>query len=697
MAGTMDENEIKGVAEAMNELREKGQLSADTLAKLGGNSASASKALEGYTKSLLGAAGAVGGMAKSVAQGEGTFSSLGSTIAGVTSVIGKLASAIPLVGGAAKALAEGVGEAAKFVLDQLDVMAKNYQTLGDASAGAADGVDGLLRQFNQLGNYSLPAFTKAVKANALGLSALGGTAALGAEELSKVSGVLTTGDTARKFLKLGMSLDGVGDAAASFISNSSRLGLLQGDTTEELTKKTQNYILEVDKIARMTGQTREQQQQEAQKTLINTRFRAKLADMAANGQADAAEQLRLTAEGLGGAAGEAFRASATGIPATKAAAKANILYGDQIRQNVEAIKGGKQAQDAINDVMVAGAAGAERFNKTMQFGGDVFEGASNQALDYQQQVNANLKKGMTPAQAAATAQKKQAEAAGKTTEKFTNAQLAVANSSKQLQSLGFSLADAAIPAVNSFAEALDGVTGFISKKYGIGGTSVRKPGVDRGDAGGAQAIANGKARGSSNSAEDAMKFFQSAGWTKEQAAGIVGNLQVESGKNLNTGAVGDGGKAKGVAQWHPDRQAKFKDIIGKDVMSSTLEEQLKFVDWELKNTEKSAGDKLKQARTAAEAARIVDKQYERSSGAALGDRMASANTLAGPINRYPDSMKGVNPASAGADTQAQSNAHSASTRHSPESGLSKKLDDLNALMRQNNQQNAKILQQAKAG
>jgi hypothetical protein len=36
------------------------------------------------------------------------------------------------------------------------------------------------------------------------------------------------------------------------------------------------------------------------------------------------------------------------------------------------------------------------------------------------------------------------------------------------------------------------------------------------------------------------------GWSKEQSAGLVGNLIVESG--LRTDAVGDGGKARGVAQ-----------------------------------------------------------------------------------------------------------------------------------------------------
>ena len=428
----MDENEIKAVAEAMEQLRQGGTLSAEQLAKLGGTTQSTNKALEAYTKKILGAGMAVGGMARTVADGEGSFKSLGGAISGLTGVVGKLASALPLVGGAAKALAEGVGEAAKFVLDQLDIMAKNYQTLGDASAGAADGVDGLLRQFNQMGNFSLPAFTKAVKANTVGLSALGGTASLGAEELSKVSGVLTTGQTAQKFLKLGISLDAVGDATATYLADSARFGITQGSTTEELTKKTQNYILEVDKIARLTGQTREQQQNEARKSLVNAQFRAKLADMTANGQKAEAEQLRLYVDGLGGAAGDAARALATGIPLTKEAAAANLFANDAIRQNTMAIQEGKRATEGIVDTQDALAQGSKNFGKQIQYAGDIFGGVAVQGFD-----SASIVQEKTRQQRLDEinqAQKKQSEAAGELTEDFTKAQLATANSSKNLQS-----------------------------------------------------------------------------------------------------------------------------------------------------------------------------------------------------------------------------------------------------------------------
>jgi len=125
----------------------------------------------------------------------------------------------------------------------------------------------------------------------------------------------------------------------------------------------------------------------------------------------------------------------------------------------------------------------------------------------------------------------------------------------------------------------------------------------------------------------AFDFFIKQGWTPEQAAGIVGNLQAESGKELNIKAVGDNGKAFGIAQWHPERQELFKKKFGKDIRESTFEEQLQFVQHELQTTEKPAAEKIKQTKTVAEAATAVDVEYERSSGAHRQKRIANAQQL----------------------------------------------------------------------
>ena len=122
-----------------------------------------------------------------------------------------------------------------------------------------------------------------------------------------------------------------------------------------------------------------------------------------------------------------------------------------------------------------------------------------------------------------------------------------------------------------------------------------------------------------------MKFFQDKGWSKAQAAGIVGNLYMESG--LKTAVEGDNKVAYGIAQWHPPRQARFKHVYNKDIRQSTFKEQLEFVNWELNNDEKRAGNSLRKAKDPAHAAYIVDTEYERSKRYHTKKRMDYAKKL----------------------------------------------------------------------
>ena len=139
--------------------------------------------------------------------------------------------------------------------------------------------------------------------------------------------------------------------------------------------------------------------------------------------------------------------------------------------------------------------------------------------------------------------------------------------------------------------------------------------------------------GLSNSARHAIEFFMSKGWTLEQAAGIVGNLQTESGGGLNVNAVGDGGRAYGIAQWHPDRQAQFARRIGKNIRQSNLDDQLAFVQWELENSESRAGNALKSARSTEQAALTFDKYYERSAGLHGAHRVNNALALVNALSK----------------------------------------------------------------
>lgn len=183
-----------------------------------------------------------------------------------------------------------------------------------------------------------------------------------------------------------------------------------------------------------------------------------------------------------------------------------------------------------------------------------------------------------------------------------------------------------------FASYLKATTDMVSKIVpGVGiAQSIMQAGSDFGS-GYSEGFDNVETMSSNEAVNKAMAFFQSKGWTKEQAAGIVGNLQVESG-NFSSDVIsgkkkGDSGRAVGVAQWHPDRQAKFRGLFGRPLVGSSLQQQLEFIQWELSNNEKRAGNALRGTRSAEDAASIIDQLYERSSGEHRRQRMANARRL----------------------------------------------------------------------
>lgn len=107
----------------------------------------------------------------------------------------------------------------------------------------------------------------------------------------------------------------------------------------------------------------------------------------------------------------------------------------------------------------------------------------------------------------------------------------------------------------------------------------------------------------------ALYKLQQMGLTPVEASGLAANFTAESG--LSPTAVGDNGKAYGIGQWHPDRQAQFAKLFGMPIQKSTLDQQLAFARWELGNTEKGAQQKAEQAKTAQEAGAIYSRYYER--------------------------------------------------------------------------------------
>jgi hypothetical protein len=118
------------------------------------------------------------------------------------------------------------------------------------------------------------------------------------------------------------------------------------------------------------------------------------------------------------------------------------------------------------------------------------------------------------------------------------------------------------------------------------------------------------------------------GLAPHQAAGLVGNLQNESGSGIPAwGPTGDNGSAWGSAQWRGDRLQALKDHADEnDLDYRTPEAQQSFMRQEFDTTHNGAYKALQAATTPEEAANVVNRQYEISADNS-GRRAQSARAL----------------------------------------------------------------------
>lgn len=124
------------------------------------------------------------------------------------------------------------------------------------------------------------------------------------------------------------------------------------------------------------------------------------------------------------------------------------------------------------------------------------------------------------------------------------------------------------------------------------------------------------------------------GYEPHIAAGLVGNLMQESGRRLNTRAVGDNGNAYGMGQWNGPRMRAlhaFAEERNLDVNDPLT--QIEFLDYELQGPERAAFERILAAPDAATAARLASDHFWRPGIPHVENRMANA---AGVYDQFSD-------------------------------------------------------------
>lgn len=132
--------------------------------------------------------------------------------------------------------------------------------------------------------------------------------------------------------------------------------------------------------------------------------------------------------------------------------------------------------------------------------------------------------------------------------------------------------------------------------------------------------------------EQAYNWFiskEGGDFTPEQAAGIIGNLLKESQRGGDLYPLAENpkdapGGSHGIAQWNKSRYQALLDFSQEKGLDwRSIEAQLQFVTYELFTTEKTALQRLKQSRTAEQAA-LAFEAYERPAGWTSSTRSLTA-------------------------------------------------------------------------
>lgn len=128
-----------------------------------------------------------------------------------------------------------------------------------------------------------------------------------------------------------------------------------------------------------------------------------------------------------------------------------------------------------------------------------------------------------------------------------------------------------------------------------------------------------------------MAFWMSQGYTSDQAAGIIANMQRESSGNPN--AIGDNGAARGLFQWHKDRQKAIFAATGIDVTTASREDQMKAAAWEMKNGNQFNDKAFRDLKGADTAGSYFSKNFERP-GDAAGEAMIRGQMALSLASQY---------------------------------------------------------------
>ncbi len=470
----MDEQEIEQIIQtAMQELKEFGNVTEETNKKLKETTVSfeqASKEAKAFATQGLKEFGG------EIARGSSGFETLNIAVDTVTNSVSALAQALPFLGKTIGSIAEGAAAGFKILNMRTRESLDAFQSVSKFGAIGAGG----LQQFAQLAinsGLSLTQFQSVVEANAVALSQFRGLTATGAEDFSTIVGQLTQRDTGEGLRELGFSAEQIASSAASFLTLTARQGIAQRMSNMQLAKASADYAKELDLLAKLTGLDVDQLQERQNAILSEARFRARVEQLNAIGQQEAAKRLGDFTIGLERFSPEVARGvrdiiGAGGLVATESARSITLQTQGEIQRIVRGLEVGDldmaEANVALQNALKANI--GQIRNSTALIGDqNLF---TQNFVGIQDLVNAQLGAQGELLKAAVDAQNDQINATDRLTAGAVTAEKAFQALNREIDNLTFTFLPTFAKGIGAVATGLVKIVQKGTEAFGIEGADV---------------------------------------------------------------------------------------------------------------------------------------------------------------------------------------------------------------------------------
>lgn len=228
---------------------------------------------------------------KGVSQFSEAINSVTTAIAGLAAVaaaINPALRAFALLASGLNLFAKGINAAAK----QGDALFKTYQELGRVGGTAADGISGVFENMQKFGFgiEELDKMVALVAENSKTLAAFSNTAAGGARAFAEGMAQIQRDQQLRL---LGKTTEDINSAGAAFIRQQTMIGRRQVDVQDQLGMRTRAYILELDRLQRLTGRSADELQKQQEELLAEDEYAFYMKSLEQQGAAGMAQAQKL--------------------------------------------------------------------------------------------------------------------------------------------------------------------------------------------------------------------------------------------------------------------------------------------------------------------------------------------------------------------------------------------------------------------